>query len=73
MDLTEEMINAIDNDRMVFTIEQQQYLQGYLPIGLLTLYNLYGLIPRDYILTEPAIVDRSNVDVVREIVEAGYR
>ncbi len=73
VDLTDEMISAIDDGRMLFTIEQQQYLQGYLPIGLLTLYNLYGLIPHDDILTGPAIVDLNNVDIVRAMVEAGYR
>ncbi len=73
VDLSEEMLQAIDDGRQLFTIEQQQYLQGYLPIGLLTLYNLYGLIPHDDILTGPAVVDADNVDIVREMVEAGYR
>ncbi|MFP4068508.1 MAG: substrate-binding domain-containing protein, partial [Spirochaetaceae bacterium] len=73
VDLSDQIISAIEDGRMVFTIEQQQYLQGYLPIGLLTLYNQYGLIPHDDILTGPAIVDEDNVDVVEEMVEAGYR
>lgn len=73
VDLSDQIISAIKDGRMVFTIEQQQYLQGYLPIGLLTLYNQYGLIPHDDILTGPAIVDQDNVDVVDEMVSAGYR
>ncbi len=73
VDLSDMIINAIEDGRMVFTIEQQQYLQGYLPVGLLTLYNTFGLIPHDDILTGPAVVDAGNVDIVREMVEAGYR
>ncbi len=44
------MIKAIKEDKLVFTVEQQQYLQGYLPINLLILYNKYGLISHDDIL-----------------------
>jgi simple sugar transport system substrate-binding protein len=73
VDLSPIMIKAIKEDRLVFTVEQQQYLQGYLPINLLILYNKYGLIPHDDILTGPAIVDKSNVDIVEEMVTKKYR
>jgi simple sugar transport system substrate-binding protein len=73
VDLTETMIKAIKEDKLVFTVEQQQYLQGYLPINLLILYNKYGLIPHDDILTGPAVVDKSNVDIVEEMVSKNYR
>lgn len=73
VDLSDQIISAIQDGRMVFTVEQQQYLQGYLPIGLMTLYNQFGLIPREPVLTGPAIVDQDNVDVVEEMVEEGYR
>jgi simple sugar transport system substrate-binding protein len=73
VDLTEGMIKAIKEDKMVFTVEQQQYLQGYLPINLLILYNKYGLIPHDDILTGPAVVDKSNVAIVEEMVSKNYR
>ena len=73
VDLSPTITQAIAEGDMVFTIEQQQYLQGYMPIGLLTLYNNYGLIPRDNILTGPAVVDKSNVDIVVEMVRQNYR
>jgi simple sugar transport system substrate-binding protein len=73
VDLSDTMIDAIKEDEMVFTVEQQQYLQGYLPINLLILYNKYGLIPHDDILTGPAIVDKGNVGVVEEMVSQNYR
>ena len=73
VDLSDIMIKAIKSGELVFTIEQQQYLQGYLPINLLILYNKYGLIPHDDILTGPAIVDKSNVDIVADMVAKKYR
>ncbi len=72
-DLTPGMVEAIKKGELVFTIEQQQYLQGYLPIVYLYLYNKYGLIPHGTVLTGPSIVDKSNVAVVEKTVKAGYR
>ncbi|MEW5814507.1 MAG: sugar ABC transporter substrate-binding protein [Spirochaetota bacterium] len=73
VDLSDTQIKAINEGKLVFTIEQQQYLQGYMPIGLLILYKKFGLIPHDDILTGPAIVDKSNVSVVEEMVKQKYR
>jgi simple sugar transport system substrate-binding protein len=58
---------------VLFTIDQQQYLQGYLPVVFLYLYKEYGLIPHEKVLTGPSIVDKSNVDVVEKTVREGYR
>jgi simple sugar transport system substrate-binding protein len=74
-DITPEIIDAISAGTIAFTIDQQQYLQGYLPILLLYLYvtNLNvagGGLP---ILTGPGFVDASNADQVAALVEAGTR
>ncbi|RLD28290.1 MAG: sugar ABC transporter substrate-binding protein [Bacteroidetes bacterium] len=73
IDLSISMIRAIREGNMVFTVEQQQFLQGYLPIGLLVLYNKYGVIPHDDILTGPEIVDIKNVDKVADMVNKRFR
>ena len=73
VDLSISMIKAIREGDMVFTVEQQQYLQGYLPIGFLVLYNKYGLIPLDDIITGPAIVDKNNIDIVADMVKKRFR
>ena len=70
-----EIIDAISAGSIAFTIDQQQYLQGYLPILLLYLYvtNLNtagGGLP---ILTGPGFVDQSNADQVAALVTAGTR
>ncbi len=73
IDLTTRITEAIKKGVVVFTIDQQQYLQGYLPIVFLYMYKSYGLIPLEDVLTGPLIVDKSNVAIVEETVKLGYR
>ena len=73
IDLTTKIIDAIKKGVVVFTIDQQQYLQGYLPVLFLKMYLDHGLIPQDKVLTGPFVVDKSNVDQVEESVKDGYR
>jgi simple sugar transport system substrate-binding protein len=65
-DLSKDVLDAIKAGKMLFAIDQQQYLQGYLPIVFLTLNKLYGLVPGggQPVLTGPGIVDKTNVDKV---------
>jgi simple sugar transport system substrate-binding protein len=66
-DLSPEGLDAIEAGTMLFAIDQQQYLQGYLPIVALTLYNLYGLMPGGGlpVLTGPGFVTQEDVETVR--------
>jgi simple sugar transport system substrate-binding protein len=73
IDLTTKIINAIRDGTIVFTIDQQQYLQGYLPVLFLKMYLDHGLMPQDKVLTGPFVVDKSNVEKVAKSVEEGYR
>jgi len=73
IDLTTKITDAIKKGVVVFTIDQQQYLQGYLPVVFLYLYKEYGLIPHEKVLTGPSIVDKTNVEIVEKTVKMGYR
>ena len=44
-DLSADVLSAVAAGNMLFAIDQQQYLQGYLPIVILTLFKLYLLLP----------------------------
>jgi simple sugar transport system substrate-binding protein len=70
-DLSPEVLDAIKAGTMSFAIDQQQFLQGYLPIQILTYYDLYGLLPGGGapIYTGPGFVTADNVDTV--IANAG--
>lgn len=72
-DLDENGVAALKSGKLNFTVDQQQYWRGYMPVLLMTHYLKYGLIPANAFLTGPAIVDQSNIDKVAPLVSAGYR
>jgi len=73
-DLAPEVLEAIVAGEMLFAIDQQQYLQGYLPIVLLTLYatNL-NTIANPVLMTGPGFVTQENAAQVIELSAAGTR
>ena len=73
-DLSPDVLEAIAAGDMLFAIDQQQYLQGYLPIVLLTLYatNL-NTIANPVLQTGPGFVTQENAERVIELSEAGTR
>jgi simple sugar transport system substrate-binding protein len=72
-DIVAQSLDAIRDGRQAFTIDQQQFWRGYMPVLLLTHYIKYGLIEGNYFLTGPTIVDAANVDRVAALVKQGYR
>jgi len=73
-DLMPELMQDIKDGTVVCTHDQQQYLQGFLP--LMDLYlNLtaYSVHPFGIVGTGPIIVDKTNVDSVLAGTKAGYR
>ena len=73
-DLSPEVLQAIVDGNVLFAIDQQQYLQGYLPIVLLTL-NAENLntVANPVIMTGPGFVTAENAERVIELSEAGTR
>ena len=66
-DLSPGVMDLIEAGTASFTIDQQQYLQGYMPIVVLHLYNNYaGLLPGANIPSGPGFVDQSNAAAVKE-------
>lgn len=76
-DLAPEVLQAIIDGEMLFAIDQAQYLQGYLPIVLLTQYLETGAIPLGsvdrVILTGPQIVTADTAADVIDAASAGLR
>src|SRR5256714_1146654 len=73
-DLSSDVLNAIKNGQMLFAIDQQQYLQGYLPIVFLTLYKTnLNTIANDVLQTGPGFVTSANVAQVIQLTAAGTR
>ncbi len=73
-DLSSDVLQAIKAGQMLFAIDQQQYLQGYLPIVLLTLYKTnLNTIANDVLLTGPGFVTSQNVNQVIQLTAQGTR
>jgi len=72
-DLSPGVLEAIDQGKMLFAIDQQQFLQGYLPIQLLRLNKLYGLMPAGTVMTGPGFVTQENAAQVIDLSAKGIR
>jgi simple sugar transport system substrate-binding protein len=71
-DLSSTATALIISGDLLFTIDQQPYLQGFLPVVQLTQYKRYGLLPSNYEIGA-AFVTHNNVDEVERLVSSGYR
>lgn len=73
-DLGPEVLEAVRDGDMLFAIDQQQYLQGYLPVVLLTLLaeNL-NTVANSVIMTGPGFVTQDTAAQVIELSAAGTR
>src|SRR6266516_2211320 len=73
-DLSPDVLQAIKNGQMLFAIDQQPYLQGYLPIVLLTLYRTnLNTVANDVLMTGPSFVTSANVAKVIQLTGQGTR
>jgi simple sugar transport system substrate-binding protein len=74
-DLSGDVIDAIEAGEILFAVDQQQYLQGYLPVVFLTLFERNanttgGGFP---VLTGPGFVTAANAHEVEKLARAGTR
>jgi len=74
-DLSENVLNAINDGNMLFAIDQQQYLQGYLGVLIVAQFAQYGLLPGggQPILTGPGFVTQENASLVIDLSAQGIR
>jgi len=72
--LSVPVLEYIDQGKIDFTIDQQPYLQGYLPVIALALKARYGItFYVDHIGSGPIVVDKSNAASVLGSVASGHR
>jgi simple sugar transport system substrate-binding protein len=74
-DLSPEVLEAIRDGEMIFAVDQQQYLQGYLPVVFLVKYLETGTIPGggDVIRTGPGFVTQDTAADVIDLSVRGIR
>jgi simple sugar transport system substrate-binding protein len=74
-DISTGVIADIQSGKIDFAVDQQQYLQGYLPIVFLKLYkqNANTVGGFDTVKSGPGIVDKSNAAAVASLAGKGTR
>ncbi|WP_280552864.1 sugar ABC transporter substrate-binding protein [Halomonas sp. 25-S5] len=72
-DLSPGILEAINVGDLDFAIDQQQYLQGYLPVIFLDQFVRNGLLPAGDVPTGPGFVTQENAEQVIELSNQGIR
>ncbi len=69
------MITGIKGGKILFAIDQQQYLQGYLPVVFAVLFvnNLNTVGGGKPVLTGPGIINKANAAKVAALAAKGTR
>ncbi|WP_409525381.1 sugar ABC transporter substrate-binding protein [Nitrincola sp. MINF-07-Sa-05] len=66
-DLSSEISDAIKSGTIAFAIDQQPYLQGYMPVIMLSLYSRYGIIPSNHMNSGPGFITADNIALVEKL------
>ena len=66
-DLSGEIATAVKEGTIAFAIDQQPYLQGYLPVVILTNLARYGVVPGNNINSGPGFVTKENIALVEKL------
>lgn len=73
-DVSPAVVAALAKKQMEFAIDQQEWLQGFLPIIFLANYVRYGsILLNDFILTGPRLVTSENAGKVVDLLSLGFR
>jgi simple sugar transport system substrate-binding protein len=74
-DLGPDVLREVQAGRIAFAVDQQAYLQGYLPIEMLAQRARYGLFPAegDVIATGPHFVTPADADRAMELSRRSIR
>ena len=74
-DLSPEVLEAVKDGRIDFAVDQQAYLQGYMPIVMLTQQARYGLFPAQgqVVSTGPNFVTEETAELALQTSARGIR
>ncbi len=72
-DLSASFLKSVAAGEAAFAIDQQQYLQGYLPVVFLALNAKYGLIPGGDVPSGPNLITKEKANQVVDLSAKGIR
>lgn len=72
-DMSANFLQAVADGKAAFCIDQQQYLQGYLPVAFLAMHARFGLMPGGNVPSGPNLVTKEKAAQVVELAAKGIR
>jgi len=72
-DLSASFLESVKGGEAAFAIDQQQFLQGYLPVAFLSLYADFGLMPGGNVPSGPNLITADKAGQVVELSAQGIR
>jgi len=74
-DLSPEVLTSLESGRLLFAIDQQPYLQGYLPVLMLAQNKRFGLFPDqgEVVFTGPHFVTKDTAEQALALSRRGIR
>lgn len=72
-DLSSGFLQNVADGKAAFAIDQQQFLQGYLPVAFLALNAQYGLVPGGDVPSGPNLVTKDTAAKVIDLSAQGIR
>jgi simple sugar transport system substrate-binding protein len=72
-DLSASFLESVKAGDAAFAIDQQQFLQGYLPVAFLSLYADYGLMPGGNVPSGPNLITADKAGQVVDLSAQGIR
>jgi len=74
MDISPTVLEYIQEGKIMFTLDQQQYMQGYLGVELAYLNAKLGLAPPPApVSTGPSVITDEDVSMLRQLADEDYR
>jgi simple sugar transport system substrate-binding protein len=67
------VLEAVKNGDLLFAVDQQQFLQGYLPVQILALHAQLGVNPVGQVKTGPGFVTKDTAAKAIKLTKEGLR
>jgi simple sugar transport system substrate-binding protein len=71
-DLSPEILRLIKKGHILFTVDQQPFMQGFYPVVQLYQYCSYGILPSNNEIVA-SFVDRNNADAIEKLCNEHFR
>ncbi|MFQ5793986.1 MAG: substrate-binding domain-containing protein [Candidatus Bipolaricaulia bacterium] len=67
IDYSPRVLELMDQGKVAFAVDQEQYLQGYMTVHFMYAFLRFGLLPPPIVPTGPGIVTKEQIQLVKEL------